>query len=153
MLPPFRHLPLGEENPLVVRASAALPAAGAWDAAPVEINCGGFERIVLFVTYTRGGAGGAMDLQARYSPYAAVAAGVENWFPQSVLDVGAVAAGADTQSRVQGEYLTFQATGAGVETFVLGPLPLKAVERAQVRCRESGNAGAPGTVMIVGVLL
>src|SRR3972149_10556555 len=62
-------------NPITFRASAALPAAGAWDAAPLEISCPMHGRMTLFLSYTRGAAGGAFDFQLQASPYSAATAG------------------------------------------------------------------------------
>jgi hypothetical protein len=141
----------GAANPITVRASAALPAAGAWDAAPTEIAVPGLDAIVLYVTYTRGAAGGAFDYQVQVSPYATAQGVVQNWFTQSLYAAAALAAGADAQSRLQREYVTYASTGAGAEAFVYGPIELEAVERIRMVCRESGVVGTPGTVHVVAV--
>ena len=47
-------------NPVTFRASAALPAVGAWDVNPTEIFCTGADTVMLSFTYTRGAAGGAI---------------------------------------------------------------------------------------------
>ena len=139
------------ENPLTIRASAALPAAGAYDAAPTEFSVAGFDQLTIYGTYTRGGAGGAADLQAQASPYAQDAIG-PSWFDQSLMSAGVLAAGADTQSRVQREFVTYQATAAGAQSFVVGVLRIAGVERIRIRARESGAVGTPGTLALVGVL-
>jgi len=134
------------------RASAVLTAAGAWDAAPLELASPYFDEVNLAFTYTRGGAAGAFDFQVETSPYSVAAnvpAGASEWVTQAIYAAGGVVAGADTQSRVQREYETYQATGAGAEDFSYGPLNLGAtVERIRVNARESGNVGAPGTLQI-----
>jgi len=134
------------------RASAALPAAGAWDAAPLELVCPGFENILLSFTYTRGGAGGAFDFQIEVSPYSVVGlvpAGAQEWVAESLYAPGGVAAGVLSQSRVQNEYVTFQSVAAGAEDFAYGPLELfGTIERIRVTCRESGAVGTPGTLQI-----
>lgn len=139
-------------NPVTVRAAAALPLAGAWDAAPTEVACAGFSWVTFYLTYTRGAAGGAVDFQIHTSPYAADLAGVEDWFYQSIYSPGAVAAGADTTSNVQRELVTYGSTAAGAETFVYGPVILDGtVERLRVRCRESGVPGTVGACHVVAV--
>jgi hypothetical protein len=142
----------GIDNPITVRASAALPGAGAWDATPTVFAVAGISNITLYISYTRGAAGGAFDIQTLVSPYSANQLVVQNWFSQSAHGIGAPAAGVDTQSRVQREYDTYQATGAAIESFVYGPIELDmTIERIAFQCRESGAVGAPGTLHIVGV--
>lgn len=134
-----------------VRASAVLPNAGAWDI-PGVFFVSEVDFISLAFTYTRGGAGGAFDYQIEYSLYSVAAnvpAGAQEWINQSVYALGAVAAGVDTQSRVQREYETCQATGPAVESFVFGPIALRGtIERMRIMVRESGNVQAPGIAQI-----
>ena len=152
----FDSYPRGYANPVVFRVSAALEAAGAWDAAPVESFSTNAQSLTLSFTYTRGGAAGAFDWQLEVSPYsvaALVPAGASEWVTQSLYAAGAVAAGADSQSLVQREYQTYTATGAALEDFVFGPIELGGtIERIRVIARESGNVGAPGLLQITGVL-
>ena len=156
MLPMFRSHPPGWHNPLALRASAALGAAGAWDAAPTEFFSSGAERLTLSFTYTRGAAGGAFDWELEVSIYAVVGnvpAGASEWVTESVYSAGAVAAGADTQSLVQREYQTYTSQGAAAEDFVFGPIELHGtIERIRIRARESGATGTPGTLQITGEL-
>ena len=127
------------------RAAAALPAAGAWDAAPLELACPGFKRVTLYFHYTRGGAAGAFNFRIDTSPDSAGAV----WNQSSQYAPGALAAGADTTSAVQRENITYTATGAAIEDFVYGPVDLNAtVERIRIPAREIGNVGAPGTLEI-----
>ena len=138
--------------PVTIRAAAILVAAGAWDVAPLEFAVPGFEEGTLFVSYTRGAGGGAMDLQIQVSPYSADQLVVQSWFPMSLYASGILAAGSDTQSRTQREYITYQATGAAIENFIHGPFSLaRNIERIRVNCRESGVVGTPGTVHIVAL--
>ena len=53
------------------RVSAILPAAGAFDAAPLELACPGFDFVTLFITYTRGGAGGSVRMLPEFAPFSA----------------------------------------------------------------------------------
>lgn len=134
------------------RASAALPAAGAWETSPTELFVSEASWLTVFLTYTRGAAGGAYDWQLESSPYsltAAVPAGAQEWGDPLAYAVGAVAAGADTQSQAQEEYINYESTGAAAEMQVFGPIHLGgAVERIRIRCRETGVVGTPGTLQI-----
>ena len=156
MLPMFRSHPPGWHNPVELRASAALGAAGAWDAAPTESFTSGAEHVTLSFTYTRGAAGGAVDYQIEYSIYAVAAnvpTGASEWVTEPIYAAGAVVAGADTQSNVQREYQTYTSQGAAAEDFVFGPLALHGtIERIRVRARESGVVGTPGTLQITAEL-
>ena len=145
--------PRGWSNPVTARASAALPAAGAWDAAPTEFFTSGADTMRVQFTYTRGAAGGAFDFQIESSIYAVVGnvpAGAGEWADPSVEAVGVVAAGVDTQSLVQDGYDTFTSQGAVAETFTYGPIQLNGtIERVRIPCRESGVVGTPGTLAVV----
>jgi hypothetical protein len=134
---------------VALRALAALAAAGAWDAAPTEVPCPEFEEVTLFLAYTRGGAGGAVDFQIEVSPYSADVAGVQSWFTLAAYQAGALAAGADVASNAQREAITYTATGAAAEGWVHGTLRLgRTVERLRVAARESGAVATPGTLEI-----
>ena len=145
--------PVAWQNPVTMRASAALPAAGAWDAAPTEQNVAGGRFITLQFTYTRGAANGAFDWQLEtsiYSVAANVPAGAGEWSDETAYAVGAVVAGADTQSLAQDEYATYTSTSANAETFTIGPIELNGtIERIRIPCRESGVVGSPGTLACV----
>lgn len=149
-------LPISNPYPVIsnvqtARTSAALPALGAWDATPTVIASAGMKRVTLFFVYTRGGAGGAFDYQVQASPYSADLGAGTSWFNQALYEAGALAAGADTHSLIQQEYATYTATGATAESFVFGPFDIPNCERIRVAARESGNAGAPGTLQIIAV--
>lgn len=136
------------------RAEAALAAAGAWDATPLEVAVRGAEEVLLYCAYTRGGAGGAVDMHVEASPYSEDHATLHNWHRLTVRQVGAFAAGADVDAEVQrdGE-ITYDATGANREGFVLGAYGLGgSVERIRVGCAESGAVATPGTMHIMGIM-
>ena len=132
------------EQVQTARAAAALPAAGAYDAAPVEMPCPGFKTCTLFVSYTRAAAGGDVTLHVEASPDAAGA----TWHRVTVYDPGAVASGADTTSNLQRENLEYGSTGAGAEEFIYGPFEIHGAERLRVACAETGAIANPGTVSI-----
>jgi hypothetical protein len=142
-------------NVQAARASAALPAAGAWDAAPTEMACPYFENATFNFTYTRGAAGGAFDFQIEASPYSVAAnapAGASEWITAAIYAGGAVVAGADTTSLVQRELESYASQGAAAEDFSFGPIDLGGtVERIRIRARESGAVGTPGTLQVEAV--
>ena len=142
-------------NVQIARVSAALPALGAWDAAPVEMSCPYFTHVTLTFTYTRAAAGGAFDWQIQTSPYsiaANVPAGASEWVMESIYAGGGVVAGADTQSRAQREYQNYASQGVAAESFSFGPIALEGtIERMRVRARETGAIGNPGTLQIQAV--
>jgi len=133
------------------RANAILGAA--WDATPVEMFCPGYHTFTLDLNYSRGGAAGAVDIQIQTSAWSLtvlVPAGISEWQTQAIYAAGGVVGGADTGSIIQREYITYEATGAGDESWVYGPVRLDgAVERMRILCRESGNVGAPGDMYIL----
>jgi hypothetical protein len=157
MLPILDPMPRGYTNPVTLRASAALPAAGAWDTAPTESPVANADNMTLSFTYTRGAAGGAFDWQLEVSIYAVTAnvpAGASEWVTESLYAAGAVAAGADTTSLVQRELQSYTSQGAVAEDFVFGPIVLdRTVERVRVRAKESGVVGTPGTLSIVAEIV
>ena len=133
------------EQVQTARAAAALAAAGAWDAAPTEMACPGFQFVTLYISYTRGAAGGDMQFRIEANPDAAAG----TWYRGGLYDAGAVASGVESLSNLQRETIEYGSTGAGAETFIYGPLEIRGgMERLRVPCAESGVVGTPGTVSI-----
>jgi len=150
---PVGQWPPGQFTRQVVRAAAALGAT--WDASPLEIQTGQYAHALLYISYTRGAAGGAVDLRIEVSPYStsAEAAGAQEWFRASVYAAGAVAANSDVASAFQRDIITYGAVGATAEHVVYGPIALnRCVCRMRVACRESGAPATPGTCEIVAHL-
>ena len=138
-------------NPMTFRASAILEAAGAYDPAPTEVATANLSSIQFYITYTRGGAAGAMSMNVEASPYSADQVGVENWF-RYPCTACTPQAGGDASETVQCADVIYTATSANTETFLwpYEPLTLDAcVERLRIPCAEVGNVGAPGTTHIV----
>jgi len=139
----------------VLRAVAVLPAAGAWDAAPTEINVDGAQFITLFFSYTRGGAGGSFRFLPQVSPYSADqgVATIGNWFPPSVRNVAGFVIGADVAvnvQRLEGDLYT--AVGATLETFSLEIELGASAQRFRCACQEVGNVALPGAAHIIAYL-
>ena len=153
--------PRGYANPVTLRASAALAAAGAWDATPTESFSTNAQELSLHFTYTQDaeqGVVGAFDWQLEISHYSAVAlvpTGASEWVTMPLNAPGPVALATDSQSRVQREYITYGSTAAGAEDFGFD-IQLKAVvERIRVRARESadGDQANPGVLQITAVMV
>ena len=153
-------LPIGRPHPVIHSLAVMRPLlilGAAWDAAPLEFAIAGFDYATFYCTYTWDAGSiliGAADIQLEASPYAINQPVVQNWFPQSLYVAGILAAGADVVSRVQREYVTYQATVAGLgvaETWNRGPIRVAGAERIRVIARESGDVGLPGTLEIVAV--
>jgi len=152
-IPIYNPHPVAWQNPVTLRASAALPAAGAWDTAPTEQNVAGGEELRLSLTYTRGAAGGAFEFQVEVSIYSVAAnvpAGASEWVTQALFEPDTIAAGSDAVSLIQRESVSYTSTGAAAEDFFPSPISLQGIERIRVRARETGVVGTPGTLSIVG---
>lgn len=150
-LPILDAHPRGWQNPVNLRAYAALPNAGAWDATPTESFSSGAHNLTLSFRYVRGAAGGAFDWQLETSIYAVAAnapTDAAEWVTESLYAPGVIAPGEDSQSRVQREYQTYESFSAD-DDFVYGPIALNGtVERIRVRASESGVTGTPGNLQI-----
>ena len=137
-----------------MRASAALGAASAWDAAPTELFCGGADSVTIQFSYTRGGAGGAFSFALEtsiYSVAANVPAAAQEWADGAAFETGVVVAGADVASLAQREVTAYTSQGAAVESFTYGPISLGGtIERIRIPAREDpgGVPGVPGTLQI-----
>ena len=133
------------------RASAALPAAGAWDAAPTELACPGFGKAIFTFVYTRGAAGGGFDWQFQLSLFSVVGlvpAGGAEWMEQSAFAPNPVVLGADDQIDHATAYSRFTSQGAAAESFVVTLDLDEGVERIRIPAREHGAVGTPGTLQI-----
>lgn len=128
----------------VARASAALPAAGAFDTSPTVMRCPAFQKVTLFIEYTRGGAGGKVKVKIETSP---VNTG-DVWHMPDLYNPATPVAGADSVSPIQREYLEYGATGAAIEKHEIPVYLGGAVERLRIACAESGAVGTPGTCKI-----
>jgi len=131
------------------RALAILPPAGAYDAAPLELESGLLGWVTFGVTYIRGAVGGAVDLMIETSPYnlvGEVPAGAQEWFTSTLYIAGA--APGPVGSDIYEEFITYTSTAA-TNAISYGPIRLGGtIPRLRVSCRESGVALTPGTCHI-----
>lgn len=126
------------------RASAALEAAGADDAAPTAVPLNAFtQTVTVWATYTRGGSGG----QARIKPE--LSADGVSWFKPGLVDSRTVGGTAPVGALglLQLEYdLPAPADGSALRTAV--SLPTHGARFVRIPAAEVGNAGAPGTLAL-----
>ena len=148
--------PAGIANPTVVRTLAVLPAAGAWDAAPTEIQCSGAWWLRLYFSYDRAvtAVAGSVDWFYEVSPYYADAAATgEAWFHGTLYVPGQLTSCRVVRSMAQQEIINYCSETEDTETFIGPPVHLGGcIERFRVTCREHGDVNNPGTVEIIAVL-
>jgi len=136
---------------------AALPAAGAWDAAPVVAECGGFWWCRFYFVYDAAAQAADPSLEWYYevSPYSAgatVGMAEAEWCHGTIYVPGDIVSWAETRSDVQQETMVFAPDTLDAETFVGPPIHLAGcVERVRVYCRERGDQGMPGSAGVLGV--
>lgn len=136
----------GPQAAQTARASAVLPGSGAYDTAPTEMDVRGFHWVTLFITYTRGGAGGDLQFKLEGSP---VNSG-DHWFQLGAVTKGTVSSGSDALDNLQRGEVEYGSTGAGAEKVAYGPVFLGGcVERLRINCQESGATGTPGTAAVL----
>ena len=139
-----------------MRASAALPGAGAWDIDTEVFTRGAFHALVT-ITYTDASQGaGELDFVIDVSAYTIagnVPAGAGEWAQAQIKALGAVPFPADAaavaESYVGREMVTYRpVVAATAETFAymidLGGV----VERLRIWVREGGAVGNPGTCQV-----
>ena len=146
--------PTGVINPANLRVWALLPAANAWDAAPVEVPCQGFWWLRLYFAYQRTGVAGTLGYYYDLSPYYALAgapAAAREWFHGTLYVPGTLTPCQIVHSTIQQEWISYCSTSADVETFISPPIHLGGcIERVRVFCREN-SAFAPGRASVVGL--
>lgn len=132
----------------VLRASAALPAAGAWDAAPTAIEVMGWTEIALLCAYTRGAAGGSVRFKVEFSYDDAPTV----FYQTTLYQAGALAAGADVNSSLQREDFLYTSTAAAIERFAYHLEIPSNVKTLRLTAREVGVTATPGTFAVNAML-
>lgn len=157
MLGQFNPHPLALQNPVEIRAFEPLPAAGAYDAAPTVIECGGFWWCRFYFVYDAGVGAVDPSLEWYYevSPYSAgatVGMAQAEWVRNTLYVPGTLTPWATVVSDVQQETFVFAPDSLAAETFIGPPIHLAGcVERIRVYCRERGAIGMPGSCGVLGV--
>lgn len=127
------------------RASAALPAAGAYDAAPTEIPCAGLRYCILVGNYTRAAAGGSCAIRLQKC---VTIGGTDYWYDAIIQNPVAFAAGADSQINIQrARPYVYQATGAALEEFGIEIDNLRC-DKIRFPSAELGAVANPGTLFL-----
>jgi hypothetical protein len=139
-------------GPRVVRASAALPAAGAYDteAAMVAnaVDVRGARGVELFVDYTRGGVGGQFKVKLLgYNDDPAPAAGAG--FERTILDGASLASGVVNVFTFEAKFPV--SAGAALEKRSLEFL-VERVAYVVFLFAEVGAVGTPGTLAATAVV-
>ena len=133
-------------NEQIARANVILPAAGAWDPAPVELQCVAFDSFTLYFLYTPdgAGAGNAFDIYVEISRDGSV------WYQTTIYAGGAVGGASDVVSRFQREIFRYAATQQVVPEFsVFGPVAMNgSPDYIRIFAREIGDLVNPGLLEI-----
>ncbi len=130
-------------NRVTARVLAALPAAGAWDGAPLELDCSPYQFVTFAMRYTEGeqAADGAVDYRIEIS----LDSDGADWYQTSEYSPAILVAGSPSQSFVQREFITYTAEGATEELWTYGAIEIRGtIQRIRIAARESGVAGTPG---------
>jgi hypothetical protein len=133
-----------KEISAVNRASAALPAAGAVEVGQAFV-CNTYLELTFGLTYTRGGASGAVTYFVEFSFN-----GID-FFRVGEFQAAAIVAGSNVTVSEQAANLLYTAASASAESF-LSPTFTVAGKWARISAQESGNTGAPGTLQVQSYL-
>lgn len=133
--------------PITVRASAALAAAGAYDAAPTTITLGAATLAELRWTYTRGIAGGQCKFKIDVSD-ASGGTYYDRTIDQGTLTITAGEAVTNLYTAAKAPPVP---AGAGAESRSY-LFDVSTAAFLQVSFAEVGNIGTPGTVVASIVL-
>lgn len=127
----------------VVRASAALPAAGAYDTAGASFRVSVADRDVasLWCTYTRGAASGAASIKI----YGSCDNGT-TYALCTVIDPASYSTG--TQLLAAAVFKLPVASGSGAEEWIVPNIDVSAFTHIQVLSAEYGITATPGTLAI-----
>ena len=142
------------ENPVFLKAPAALPAAGAFDV-PIEFSVAGFTFITLFFEYVEDAQAtdGALVFKIECSPFALDQTVYADWYQSALYEAGNLAVNNDTDSAIQREQITYGATGGNPEQFVYGPIAIQGnIERMRISVAEVGDTNNPGIASIIAML-
>jgi len=129
------------------RASAALPAAGAYDAAPTEVPTGGMCQLTIHLSYDEAAVGG----RVRIIIYGAMlVAGADVWRPLVLGEQQAAVLGAGILTYIEPGIYEFDPLTTGLEGVSI-PLDIAGGwYKVRIAAAESGVIGTPGTCQIDG---
>lgn len=123
----------------VARGWAILPAAGAFDATPIEIPINMYSEVTFAVAYQNGDeqGGGGLSYTIEFSNDAT------NWYRIAEVNSVVPVPGADVVDLTQRVEMSYTAVGTDVERFMTPSFttPMKWI---RILCKESGSIGSPG---------
>lgn len=129
---------------LVVRASAALPAAGADDPTPTKVDLSSsVETLTLWVAYTRGGAAGYARIKPQVSPDGVT------WYRATLIDgsaIGGTAPAGVLATRALEYDLPVPADASILRT--AHTVDVRGARFFRCPAAEVGNTAAPGTLVL-----
>ncbi|MFH0980362.1 MAG: hypothetical protein V2A79_02345 [Planctomycetota bacterium] len=134
-----------ESAPVTLRASAAMPAAGALDAVPAGTPTG--DRVSAYLTFLHTAAviGGKARVIIELCD---TVAAVDKWGYNPQIEAQSAAEGADGVFRVQRLVYDFPATSLNQEVGRLA-IPLGGADMIRIRAQEAGVIASPGTLEVV----
>lgn len=129
------------EGNFTLRASAALPASGAYDTTANMTAMSVLESdwVELYITYTRGAAGGACQFKVLSSPD-----GGTTYFERTVEDGSSLSSGAMDVFTAVHKLPVAAGASAELRTYIV---PVDTATHVKVIFAEYGNTGTPGTVV------
>jgi len=152
----------GIDSVQLARTWAALPAAGAWDDDPEEIECAGAEWATIWARYQQGdeSSGGGFSIRCDASPYTRDAGleivGNQVWGRTVIKQLDLVTFASDSAAWFQREgTITYGATGADAEDILVGlSVFMGAAQRLRIAAREAadGDTDEPGSLELTVVL-
>jgi len=125
----------------VARVLAALPLANAYDAAPLELVCAGFNMAMINITYTTGNPG-AGDIGFRIEQSNDPTG--TDWYAVASIDQTGIVANVDNLDLVQRSIRRYGAVGAAAEQILYALRIQRGVERIRIACMdtEAVNVGS-----------
>ena len=142
----------------VMRASAALTAAGAWDSAPVSVDCNAYDWAALYITYAVSATAVSNTGYAEFK--VETTCDSSTWHSDNVVDndsaVTAAANALDSWKSKNHPNIIYHDT-PGTTTATQGlpkfRIDLQDARRFRINFREAGELGKPGTVKCTAVLV
>lgn len=130
------------------RASAALAAAGAYDASPTEVPTGGKKYLTINPAYDEDA--GAANGRLKYKVEGCVTTGgVDNWKPISAGEQQATVQGAATEVWLEPAEYEFDPLTAAEEG-VSRVYDVRGFHKVRIPCCESGDVANPGVAEVEG---
>lgn len=131
------------KSPIItVRASAVLPASGAYDSSPTTIEVDFAREVEVYITYTRGAAGGAFQVKVLTS------ADNVTFCERTVIDGNSLASGAMNVYTASYKFPVAASGSAENRSLIVNVNTTKFI---QFVFAEYGVTGTPGTLAAVAV--